>query len=340
MSRQTKSNFFRKYVTAVLLGGLLALGVFAGGLSLLDLAGKLPPPPISNRVSFDQKLHFIRETPIDAPTVLAVGSSQTLNQFNGEMLRDLYGAGVRPLNGSAWGFGVDKLGFLIDFYLASIKSIEQVITITSLPDFAECTVGDSFIFDVEDAADYAFRGASAYPYYFEYFDPIGLLHTAFLREYERLSLKHIDEFGSVAKRPELRPQIAPYLYEIDDACFATLRDVALNLAARNIPFSVVLAPLKPAYVDEFDPEGSLRDRFFGGVEKALAGTGARLINANEEMAFSDDEFWDSTHLYWDAASRLSYEVALRVGPDGRGGPARMEKSAAHPPTTAPQTSRN
>lgn len=323
---------FRIYVLVMLLGGLLAAGGFAAGLSLLDLAGKLPPPPISNRISFDEKLRFIRETPDVAPTVLAVGSSQTLNHFNGAMLRDLYGPEVRPLNGSALGFRVDKLGFVIDFYLSSFDSVKHVITVTSLPDFRECTLGNNFFFDADDAADYAFRGALAFPYYFEYFDPFGLLQTAFFTRAETVALSYIDKFGSLKILPEqIHEPSAPYLYVVDDACFAALREVALNLAARGIAFTVVLAPLKPAYVDEFDPERNLRDHFFGGVEKALTDTGARLFNANKEMVFLDEEFWDSTHLYWESASRLSYEVALQVGADGRGR-AKVDDAADDPPT--------
>ena len=65
-------------------------------------------------------------------------------------------------------------------------------------------------------------------------------------------------------------------------------------------------------------------------KKALENTGARLINANEGMAFGNEDFWNSTHLYWDAASRLSHEVALLVGPDGRGPPA-MDNAATDAP---------
>ena len=313
---------------------------FAGGLMLLDYTGRLPPPPLSNRISFDEKLRFIRESGPIAPTVLAVGSSQTVNHFNGAVLRDLYGPEVRPLNGGAWSIGPDKLKFLIDFYLSWFTSVKHIITVTSLPDFGYCTARDAEFFDTKDAADYAFRGAAAFPFYFQYFDPFGLLQTAFLRQNERLALSDADEFGSLRRLREqgLKPP-APFSYDIDDTCFAALRDVATNLSARGIAFTVVLAPLKPAYVVEFDPEGNLRDYLFDGVEKALENTGARLIDANEVMAYRDEDFWDSMHLYWDAASRLFYEVALRVGPDGRGPPA-MDDAATDAPTAGSEASRN
>lgn len=321
---------YRIYVLVMLLGGMLAAGGFAGGLSLLDLAGRLPPPPLSNRLSLDEKLRYIRENGPLAPTLLAVGSSQTLYHFNGAVLRDLYGPEVHPFIGAANGVGFDKLGHLLDFYLSSFDSVAHVVTITSLPDFTDCSGGDSFFFNHEDAANYAFRGRSAYLTYVEYFDPWGLLHTAFFRQRKRLALTDVDEFGALEKLPESPARLVPYLYKIDDACFANLREVARNLTARGIAFTVVLGPLKPAYIDKFDPEGSFRNRFFDEVEKALVDTGAQLFNANKEMVFRDEEFWDATHLFWDPASRLTYEVALRVGADGRGSGRSVETTADAP----------
>ena len=255
---------------------------------------------------------------------------------------------MRALNGSAWGVNVAQLGFLLDFYLSWYSNVVHVITVTSPGDFTECTTTDRAFFDKSDATDYTFRWATDLQYYFLYFAPVSLVKNALKIGRQRTD-KHFesslafDNFGAVLKSRQLRAHTSQknYWKDIDQTCFGALRSVAQNLFTRNVAFTVVLAPLKPAYVKRVDPDGKNSEYFLDSVTRALKGTGARLFNASDVMQFDDRDFWIATHLYEDTISRLSRKLALLMGPDGRG-PRTADNTVINysPDDPKPETSPN
>ena len=78
-----------------------------------------------------------------------------------------------------------------------------------------------------------------------------------------------------------------------------------------MPFTYVLAPMRPGYLAHRDPDGAHLAALRRGVREALAGTGAALVDAHAALAMPEEAFFDAYHLRRDrvpALSRLTAEV--------------------------------
>jgi hypothetical protein len=91
----------------------------------------------------------------------------------------------------------------------------------------------------------------------------------------------------------------------DDACFHSLRQMAVSAAAAGRQFTFVQMPMKPEWNRSYDPDGRIHDLFAAKIADALSGTEGRSWDASTHSSLPDAAFTDAIHLRWSAVAGLS-----------------------------------
>ena len=216
--------------------------------------------------------------------------------------------------------------------------------ISTTLDFHYCKPAETIFFDPEKVADYlAHRKPDLY-FYFKYLDLTGVWKSARHMEYWRqaddtLEALSFDRYGSVLLDVPRENLIDEVWYGrrivLDPPCYADLRELALDLRERGLPFTYVLAPMRPGYLEYRDPDGRLLAEHRRRLREALAGTGAAFVDADAALDMPEEAFFDAYHLRRDEVPVLSRLVAEAlngarqqhtvtgappVGPPAGGGP--------------------
>ena len=71
-----------------------------------------------------------------------------------------------------------------------------------------------------------------------------------------------------------------------------------DLSRRVIHFIVVLLPQMPAWRDAYDPGGVRDAAFRRAVSQRLGGTDTVLVDAQQGLELTNDQFTDHAHLQW------------------------------------------
>jgi hypothetical protein len=298
---------------AIWCGVFLALG--SAALAALKVVDRLPPPPLTATNCIDEKFKFLHETDIRSPSLLAVGSSVTWRNLDFSVLREKYGDGLLPLNAAPCFLYANQTAFLTEFLLDHMRSVGTVLSVFSMRDFSRCAGSPTEFFDREDAHAYVFQGDPSWPLYFKNFRPL-----SFLRDVVRLRDMRsgkaseaplvMDEYGSgplVLPDPEIRDDV-----RLDRSCVARLRIMGEDIRRRGIRFVVVLMPSMPAWKDIYDPGGVRDAEYRAEVARALAGTGAILIDADKELRLGNENFTDPAHLQWPSVPLLMEHLITKL----------------------------
>lgn len=301
-----------RYMAAVGAGVLLGILSFAAILFGLGQTGNLPPPPVANSICIDEKLAFLRDRMPAAPNLLVIGSSVAWRQFDG----DAATAGTRPLNAGFCHQNASQSASVAPWLIRRLPTVHNVLMITAPQDFQTCT-GIVPAFDLEDADRFVFERAWRWGFYVRFFDPVSLWRNAWRVAARRTGVDPADallmtKYGDGPLNTQLNQGL---LYgpisKLDQACFASLRILALTLQRDGKQFFVAMAPLHPGWKGAYDPQGELRNQFERGIDLALQGTGARYWNGDEAAQLDASAFYDAIHLRWSAVRNFS-EMALRV----------------------------
>jgi len=307
-----------------LVAGLAAtLGLLAGAVELLRVRfpDHLPPPALSNRIDFDEKLRVLRETGLPDPELVAVGSSITLQHFDGSA----FGPPDRVMNGGTWGLEVSQGRFLANWYADLFPRLRTVVAMVGLADFQDCRGIPYAFFDPTDAEAYVRGEASPLRLYARYFDPDGFVgHLARVAD-ERANPDGLlrDPWGSQRRtRETARTPPGDLVYGLirpDPACLDALAGFARDMAGRGLRFVVVLSPVNPAYFAEVAGGAEAMDDLRAGVVGALSGTPALLVDAHALDRLTPDDFLDAFHMRWETSARVSRRLAAAVEDAGEGG---------------------
>lgn len=305
------------YLAAVLGGAvtaLIAVGLFYGGL---HMAGKLPPPPLSNNYCVDEKLVFLRNNPPADPNFLVIGSSVAWRSIDSSIIaRELQGA--HPFNAGFCGMQVHQSAFIADWMTARWPSVQQMVLIISPLDYESCE-GSGQVFDPIDANKLVFERKPTWSFYLRYFDPVSLLRNV---ERRATDLAHARAMGVKREYTEYgdgpldttldRGLFYGPVAKLDDSCLGALRSLATKLAGEGRKLMVVTMPVHPEWIARYDPDGSVRRWITDGVTAALDGTGADLWNAMEARPLDGSAFTDAIHIRWSAAQTLTEEIVRRL----------------------------
>ncbi len=310
-----------RYLVAILSGAVGALAVFCAVYGTLYVTGNLPPPPLSNNVCTDEKLVFFRDNPPADPNLLVIGSSVAWRNIDSSVIaREL--PGRQPLNAGFCGMQVNQSAFIADWMLHHWPSVDQLILVASPLDYTECQ-GPSVVFDRADADSFVFDRTASWIFYLRYFDPVSLNRNirrlAEDREQARI-LKVDRSYTQYGDGPLKTSQNRGLFYgpmpALDAACFDALRDMATRLQRQGRRLLVVNTPIHPDWKREYDKDGHVRDDFARRLTAALAGTGARVWNADESDVLDATAFTDAIHVRWEAAQILTDAIVAQLRSQG------------------------
>lgn len=325
---QDQRDFSWKYPAAFLTSALVLLLLFSLGLARLDRAGLLPPPQLTNNLCDDLKLQFLRTHRFEPPSVLAVGSSVTLMNFNADAVRQATDGRAMTYNAAFCGLKINQTAYAAKYFVNRVPSVRDVLTIVAPEDLTECWLNNPHIFTPAAVDDYVYRHRWAFPLYVAYFDPIVLaknvmiLHEAQEGRGEWVDLLGMDRYGDV---PILEKAAAPTLVysalpPLDPACFAALHDLARDIMAGGRRLVVVTTPLHPDWLERYDPDGKLIEEIPERIRAAIAGTNATFWDAEREYRPPRADFYDAIHIRAPAVPAFSRALA---GATGLGRPASM-----------------
>lgn len=315
-----------------LLGGLLgSLGAFALLLAGLDITDNLPPPAFSNSLCVDEKLSFLRNTPMDDPNLLVIGSSVAWRHVDGNVLAAQL-PGARPFNGAFCGLHANQAVYVANWLLDRTPSVQQVVMIADPQDFSGCWKAPDAVFDRSDADRYVYGRASPWSFYLRYFAPRSLLSNARTVKAQRANLIEWDPlvFNRFGDGPLEPAQDRGLFYgapePLDQNCFQALGKLAQRLRQEGRQLLMVATPLHPEWKATHDPSGAFLADFDQQILASLASSGALYWNADKQWAAPPAAFFDAVHLRWSAVRDFSAALAQELRMAGERGVLADAKS--------------
>jgi hypothetical protein len=309
-----------RFLMGLLSGVLGSLATFYLVLFALLKTDNLPPPAFSNSLCIDDKLRFMRESPLASPDLLIIGSSVAWRHVDGELVAHRLG-GVTPLNAGFCGLQVNQSAFVANWLLDQHPSIRQVVLLVAPQDFASCRKKPDAIFDREDATQFVFEGASRWPYYITYFSPTSLIRNARTVKDKRHNLAEFDPLvftrfgdGPIKSQSPARGLLYGVPDPLDASCLAALNALSTGLNGGGRQLLVVATPIHPEWKAQFDPNGQVLSNFESSLRAQLAPTGGRFWNAAVEWTPEAASFTDALHLRWSAARDFSLALSQRMRP--------------------------
>ncbi|HEV7369232.1 hypothetical protein [Arenibaculum sp.] len=331
-----------KYLAAIAAGAIGLAGAYAGTVLLLEaqFPQHLPAPSITRIKHLDEKLLYLRERGPVEPALLAVGSSITWRQMDGDAFAELAGGADRVFNGATAFLQAHQTRFLTEFYLDHFSGVETVLVMVALPDFSDCTGIDSVLMDTADAVSYAFEGKDDLGFYFKYFTPLMYLKRGISMAEQRQPLTgevYLDEYGSspIDLLPGTTPSLRYGELPVDDACIAELAKLSAEIDGMGKEMALVFAPVHPAYWESFPAAREAWRAVAERITEAVAPHGTRVLDLAESPAFKAEDFFDAFHLRWPSVARFSTMTA-----DWMRDRHHIARAPAERPTGMPATAKD
>jgi len=308
------------YVVALVVGALLTIPMFAGLIVVLDRAGAMPPPLISNNLCVDDKLAFMRRNKPRNVNLLVAGSSSAMRHFNSPAAVRMDPT-LRPFNAGFCAINLAQSARVIDWLTPRLPKVRRVLLFASSIEFGDCGFDGKVSLNIADADRFVFSDASRLSFYLEFFNATTLLRNAIGLRRRRTDITlddaiALNKFGDGPVDPP-GDRRAWYLEPSRDSrCFTTLRRTAQELGARGIQFAVVESPMSPKWRQEFDPTGTVTALTRRKIRRALSGTNAVLIE--DHSGFSSADFYDATHVRASSTPRFTRSVLSQLEALDRG----------------------
>ena len=306
-----------RYLMAMLIGLLGALLLFCGALVGLQQTGNLPPPAFSNNLCVDEKLHFLRNNPIQSPNLLVIGSSVAWRHVDGNVLASA-APQTRPMNGAFCGLFANQSTYVGNWLLDRHPSVGSVVMIADPQDFAGCWRVPDAVFKREHVDPYVYGDESRWGYYMRYFAPKSLARNALTVKAQRAGEIEWDPlvFNRFGDGPLKTSNVRELMYgkpdPLDRNCFAALREFGERLQHEGRPLLVVSTPLNPEWKEKYDPDGTFLADFDRRIQNSLSKTGGTYWNADREWPTPPGAFVDAVHMRWSAAQQFTVALAERI----------------------------
>ena len=304
-----EAQAYRPYLWCLLVSLTVVGGAFFATLFIQK--DRLPPPPFTGSISFDEKAVWLSKH-FDQPCdVLAIGSSMTLNNLDSEVF-----AGRHFLNAGSWGLKIDQTDYLLSLLLEYLKP-KVVLVVTAPTDFERDYRGRK-IYD-ETKLRRFFTSKDLFrshldclylTYLVENYAAIGRDRHG-RRNYYSLDF---DSGGSVPIDPEglerdqkrwMKP-VAPES-SMDPVNYEALGKLAKRCADIGIQFLLVQPPIRKDILSETDID-FLTNRHWPKLAAICQEHEATFDNQHGVMAADSSVFVDSTHLNAIGAQRLSQHI--------------------------------
>lgn len=306
----------KRFAFGIAAGAAAVFGGIATAYGALAMVwpDSLPAPAISRLVQIDEKLRFLRRHPDLDPQILAVGSSITWRQIDGNAFESPSNGPGSFLNGGTGLLKVHQTRDLLEFYLERFAKVGTVLILTGPPDFADCTREPAALLDHDDAGAYAFDNWPEAYFYFRYFSPQRYLRTAMTLAGRRAPYAgdlFLDDYGSgplqVPKTMQRGLRYGPI--EEDPTCVSALVGLSHRMAALDVRLVVVFAPIHPDYRKRYPEVVAWVDTVASNLAAATVRDDTRIIRLANDTEFQADDFFDAFHLQWPAVQRLSETIS-------------------------------
>lgn len=309
-----------KFMLGFVGGIVLLLGGLGLTFAALDATGRLKAPSFANRMSFDEKMRYLRNDAVVDPEVLFIGSSTTLHGLDGALLEAMLAPSGSVANLGVQDLRINQTGFLADFMLDLYGPVDHVVMVSTMLDFKDCSTTETRFFKPEHVRDYLTGGPEIF-YQFKYFDPENVVKRArdiqFLRAADdRLEAVSFDGYGSMlldVPRENVNPRVLrgdPII--LDPACYEDLEALAERFAAAGIKFTYVIAPMRPSYLADRDPGGDLLVEHYERLRRHLGRTPTTIVDAHRGLDMPEEAFFDAYHLNSEKARKLTRFVGEQM----------------------------
>jgi hypothetical protein len=312
----------RAYLLTFALGAISTVLLCIGAVAALSRFAPehLPPPPISNHISFDEKLLLLRHQPDLRPSILGAGSSITLRTLDGSAFQP---EGARPVffNAGLAGGQIHQIRFATSFFLELFPTVETIVQMVVPPDFADCTSEGPSFFNPRDARAFARGRMSPARAYLKYFNPQELILEALTMAAKRRGWDegaaerlYMDAFGTMPMQVSAREarqrhrDLYNHLDPIDPSCLLELKRWSRDLAARGKRLYIVIPPTSPIHLQQVPGATRSVEEFVAALHAALEGESAILVDMRDEPLGSEG-FADAYHMQWTAARQFSRKLA-------------------------------
>ena len=308
----TEPRACRKYLCWLL--GLLALLGVTMLVCIHVFREKLPPPPFTGSISFDEKAVWLAKRLKEPCDVLAIGSSMTVNNLDSSVFADHH-----FINASSWGMKIEQSDYFLDLLL-EYWSPKAVVVLTAPIDFEGDYRGKQ-IFDREKLKRF-FDSGDLFRTHLEYLSAQYLLGSLSEIQRDRTGRKtyyslDFDAGGSVPldlmsegfERHEDRWNKPLARQEaIVEANYLGLQSLAQRCQDRGIRFLLVQPPIREDIISAKDIKFLTETHWPRLAEICHERSGA-FHNFHGTLTMSEDDFGDSTHLNRSGARKLSLAVA-------------------------------
>lgn len=279
------------------------------------------PLPLTNRISLDAKLKFIREN-IDPETIdtLIVGSSLSLNNVQGKVLEKNSKNIDSVLNLAVWSIGSLQVQQLLELSDA-FPNLERIVYSGQFSDFANMLLFKNY------DSDYLQK------YITNSMNPIEYSHLllnvckdiAFCKKREKewkndyntsrkFSFLRFDDTGSAPLEIRGKDRIQarwknPHGGLQYPQAFKALQQIAQKAKKDNINFYFVQQPYRQPLIDKHAYVKKVMKTFATNVNTIVSKEGGNFFNLHEKVHFSDVYFADRSHLNSNGSKIGSEEIA-------------------------------
>ncbi|MEA3492112.1 MAG: hypothetical protein U9R27_09455 [Campylobacterota bacterium] len=282
--------------------------IFASAYTYAYYFYKNYPIPVTNRISFDAKIKFIRENiDVDSVDTIIVGSSIGLNNIQGAYLEKGSKKCNSVLNLSVYeasAFQVEQLLELTDAF----PNLKRIIYSAQFSDFPYPSKFKDY--DPEFIKKYIRHELNPIEYFNLMFDSCKNLIFCIKRELEwgkkhamnnKFTYLGFDHTGSVplhiyGKDIIHKRWAAPHGSHQEKRAFPAVARMTKKAHEKGIKFYFVQQPYRQALIDQHKHIQNLMITFPERIKKIMAENGGLFFSLHEELHLDDKYFADRSHL--------------------------------------------
>ena len=300
---------------------LFPAALIALALIYLHSVGKLAPVPLTGSISFNEKAELLRRDrhmPID---VLAVGSSMTLDNLDGQIVKEHLPGDANLFNAGSFGLKISQSAHLAQLILRK-RNPAAVIMVTGPEDF---TVNQQAGLDYDDGDFERFTDGGFYPWFVaRHFDMAyyrsGMkeirLDRRSRRDYGSLAF---DKYGGVLLNIHfphvnmVRWNARADLIHSDPTEWDAFESFAEFLHQRKISFYVAQSPLRKAPVNA--EMASLMKARCARLARIVEAHGGAFFDGFDHCPLDDSYFADYAHLNAQGADKFTTAFMDAIDPE-------------------------
>jgi hypothetical protein len=293
------TKFIKKLFLFIILITIILSGAF---YYFYKIGGDdLPAPNLSNSISFNEKIDFIKDKDLSKIEYIVLGSSMALNNIDSETMVKYCGENF--LNLASWGFKISDSNQFVGNLINYFPNLKTVILSTNLMDYS-----DKRLLEINIEYSKVKRVLNNYLGIFTYLTNFNLKYfynnskenkqrTADNNSYQSLNF---DRKGGVVisiKPDKIDPERwSKNLndYKISDYEVSNLIELIKILKEKKIELIIAISPLRPGSQNKEDYDAYTNE--INKIQNITVKENVKYINTNDFQIWDDSLFVDYAHL--------------------------------------------